>query len=229
MVCPQLAPLFPDQDDAQNPDPAIQHYGDVRAVGIDVHADSQMPYWNPDRGVRLDGNVEHGFDALGATADYSRLSGQVGVVQRLSNAPSWLAETKLAARVAGGYGWDDNGEHFRFGGPGRFRGRTAADTKGNAFWLTSVEWRFPLTGELDYEVLDNTAALHSIDGALFYDLGRSYLQNSPQGKADHAIGAGLYFRIPLLSFVENVTIRTEYGYSVTNSTGALWMGLYRAF
>ncbi|MEZ6122747.1 MAG: M1 family aminopeptidase [Planctomycetaceae bacterium] len=221
--------FFPDQDDAQNPDPAIQRYGDVRAIGIDVHADSQMPYWNPDRGVRFDGNVEHGFQVLGSDADYSRLSGQVGVVQRLSNAPAWLSETKLAGRVSGGYGWDDNGEHFRFGGPGRFRGRAAADVKGNAFWLTSLEWRFPLTGELDYKVLDNTAALHSVDGAIFYDLGRSYLQNEAQGKADHAIGLGLYFRIPLLSFVENVTIRTEYGYSLTNSTGALWMGLYRAF
>ena len=50
-----------------------------------------------------------------------------------------------------------------------------------------------------------------------------------QGKVDHAIGLGLYWQIPLLSLVENLTVRTEYGYSVTNETGSFWFGLYRAF
>ncbi|MCP4505128.1 MAG: hypothetical protein GY826_01875, partial [Fuerstiella sp.] len=98
-----------------------------------------------------------------------------------------------------------------------------------AFWLSSLEWRFPVAGDIDYEVLDNTAALTSVDGALFYDVGRSYLMDQAQGQVDHAVGAGLYFQIPLLSFVENLTVRTEYGYSVTNETGAFWFGLYRAF
>ena len=157
------------------------------------------------------------------------MSGQLGAVQRLNEAPGWLSETKVAGRISGGYGWNDNGEHFRFGGPGRFRGRDATATEGNAFWLSSLEWRFPVAGDIDYQVLDNTAALQSVDGALFYDVGQSYLLNEAQGKVDHAIGAGLYFQIPLLSFVENVTIRTEYGYSLTNNTGAFWFGLYRAF
>ena len=157
------------------------------------------------------------------------MSGQIGLVQRLSAADGWLGETKIAGRLAGGYGNENNGEHFRFGGPGRFRGRDATATEGNAFWLTSLEWRFPTGGEIDYQVLDNTAALHSVDGAIFYDVGRSYLHDRAQGKTDHAIGLGLYWQIPLLSFVENLTVRTEYGYSMTNRTGAFWFGLYRAF
>ncbi|MEZ6128042.1 MAG: M1 family aminopeptidase [Planctomycetaceae bacterium] len=221
--------FFPDQDNTKSNNPDVQQYDDVRALGIDVHVDSQMPYWDPNRGLRLDANYEHGFQAFGDGAAYDRLSGQIGAVQRLDAADGWLAKTKLAARLAGGYGWDDAGEHFRFGGPGRFRGRNATATEGNAFWLTSAEWRFPLSGELDYEVLDNAAALHSVDGSFFYDVGRSYLLGEPQGKVDHAIGAGLYFQLPLLSFVENLTVRTEYGYSLTNSTGSFWFGLYRAF
>ena len=221
--------FFPDEDNTRSTDPRVEQYGNVRAFGIQYHADSQMPYWDPDRGVRVDANYEHGFKAFGGGATYDRVSGQLGAVQRLNQAPGWLSNTKVAGRIAGGYGWDDNGEHFRFGGPGRFRGRNATATEGNAYWLSSLEWRFPLAGDIDYQVLDNTAALHSVDGALFYDIGRSYLLNEAQGKIDHAIGAGLYFQIPLLSFVENVTIRTEYGYSVVNNTGAIWFGLYRAF
>ena len=221
--------FFPDEDNTPSLDPRVEQYDNVRAFGVQYHADSQIPYWNPDRGVRIDANYEHGFQAFGGGASYDRVSGQTAIVQRLSAFDGWLSETRLAGRLAGGYGWDDNGEHFRFGGPGRFRGRKATETEGNAFWLTSLEWRFPIAGDIDYEVADNTAALNNIDGALFYDVGRSYLLDQAQGKTDHAIGAGLYFELPILSFVERLTCRVEYGYSVTNDTGAFWFGLFRAF
>ena len=212
--------FFPDEDNTVNPDPSILQYDNVRAFGIDYHVDSQLPYWNPDRGFRFDGNYEHGFRAFGDGENYDRLSGQLGVVQRLSIVDGWLGETKIAGRLAGGYGNDNFGEHFRLGGPGRFRGRNATDTEGNAFWLTSLEWRFPIAGDVNYRVLDNVAALKALDGAVFWDVGQSYLRDEAQGKPDHAIGLGLYWNIPLLSFVEHLTIRTEYGYSMTNSTGA---------
>lgn len=221
--------FFPDEDNTINPDPGVEQYDNVRAFGVDFHADSQMPYWDPDKGVRVDANYEHGIRAFGGGASYNRVSGQLAAVQRLNFATGWLSHTKIAGRVSGGYGWEENGEHFRFGGPGRFRGRAAPDTEGNAFWLGSAEWRFPIAGDLNYDVLDNTASLNGVDGSVFYDVGRSYLLNEAQGKTDHAIGVGLYWRIPILSFVENLTVRTEYGYSVTNETGNFWFGLYRAF
>ena len=82
---------------------------------------------------------------------------------------------------------------------------------------------------MDIRVLGNTAALHSPDGTLFYDIGRSYLFDQPQGSVDHAVGARLYMEIPILSFEERPTIRTEYGCSLVNKTSAFWFGLYRAF
>ena len=221
--------FFPDEDTTVSPDPRVENFDSVRAFGVQFHLDSQLPYWDPDRGFRFDAGYEHGFNAFGDGDSYNRINGQAAVVRRLSSAPGWLSETKLAGRIAGGYGWDKNGQHFRFGGPGRFRGLDASRLEGNAFWLTTLEWRFPLSGEIDYQVIDNTAALHSIDGALFYDAGRSYLFDAPQADIDHAIGGGLYFQIPLLSFVENLTVRTEYGYSLVNNTSAVWFGLYRAF
>lgn len=221
--------FFPDEDNTISNDPRVEQYDNVRAFGIDYHADSQMPYWDPDKGVRIDANYEHGFQAFGGGSTYDRVSGQVGVVQRLTAADGWLSKTKIAGRLAGGYGWSDNGEHFRFGGPGRFRGRDAIETEGNAFWLSSLEWRFPIAEDIGYEIMDNTAGLHTVDGSLFYDVGRSFLLGEAQGKVDHAVGIGLYWQIPLLSLVENLTVRTEYGYSVTNETGSFWFGLYRAF
>jgi hypothetical protein len=221
--------FFPDRDTSITPNPLVQSYQDVRAIGVEYHVDSQMPYWDPDRGFRFDAGYEHGFTAFSRGVPYNRVNGQLSVTQRITQGPCWLQKTKLAGRVSGGYGWDTNGEHFRFGGPGRFRGVQAADVEGNAFWLSTLEWRFPLTGEIDKEFLDNTVSLNSVDGSLFYDVGRSYLFDQPQRQVDHAIGAGLYFEIPILSFVERLTIRTEYGYSMVNQTSAFWFGLYRAF
>ena len=221
--------FFPDEDSTVNPDPRIEQFDNVRAFGVDFHADSQTPYWNPDRGVRVDANYEHGFRAFGGGSTYNRVSGQLAAVQRLNFTSGWLSRTKVAGRISGGYGWDNNGEHFRFGGPSRFRGRGVTDTEGNEFWLGSLEWRFPIAGDLNYDVLDNTASLKGVDGSVFYDVGQSFLLDEAQGPTDHAIGVGLYWQIPILSFVENLTVRTEYGYSVTNETGNIWFGLYRAF
>jgi len=221
--------FFPDRDTTPPVNPAVQSFQDIRAVGVEFHLDSQMPYWDPDRGVRIDAGYEHGFSAFSRGVGYNRVNGQISAVQRVNHGPCWLQQTKVAGRLAGGYGWNNNGQHFRFGGPGRFRGVQATDVEGNAFWVGSLEWRFPITGEIDHEFLDNTAALHSVDGSLFYDVGRSYQFDRPQGVTDHAIGGGLYFEIPILSFVERLTIRTEYGYSLANETSAFWFGLYRAF
>jgi len=220
--------FFPDRTTMRSSDPRVQRFDDVRAFGFAFHADSQLPYWNPDSGFVVDAGYEHGFHAFDDGATYDRVTGKFGTVHRLPDDMGWLSETKLAARISAGYGWDDTGEHFRFGGPGRFRGRNPNETASNAWWVGTLEWRFPITGELDYQVVDNMAALRSIDAALFYDVGESFLFDETQG-VDHAIGLGIYYDIPLLSFVENLTVRVEYGRSVTNDTGVFWFGLYRAF
>ena len=221
--------FFPDADTSGPAPPGVEDYRNIRAFGVSFHADTRMPYWNPRSGFQFDTNFEHGFVAFGDGQTYDRVDGQFSVVQGLPEGHGYLSETRIAARVAGGYGWSENGEHFRFGGPGRFRGRHSDVTEGNAFWLTSLEYRFPLTGEMDLEVVDNLAALRSISGSVFYDVGESYLFDKTQGGIDQAVGGGLYFDLPLLSFVETLTFRIEYGRSLERDTGVFWFGLYHAF
>jgi len=221
--------FFPDADTSMPAGFGIEDYRNIRAVGATFHADTRMPYWNPRSGFLFDTNFEHGFVAFGDGRTYDRVDGQFSVVQGLPEGHGYFSETRIAARAAGGYGWSDNGEHFRFGGPGRFRGRHSDETEGNAFWLSSLEWRFPITGELDLEVVDNLAALRSISASVFYDVGESFLFDKSQGGVDQAIGGGLYFDLPLLSFVETLTFRIEYARSLRRDTGVFWFGLYHAF
>lgn len=220
--------FFPDEDFRPPENPLVEDYRNIRAVGVSYHVNTQMPYWNPETGFQFDITYERGFVLGGKGETYDRVWSQLSGVKRLESAPGYLAETRLAGRIAGGIGSPDNGEHFRFGGPLRFRGQRSEDTEGNMFWLASTEWRFPLLTDMDNPLIDNFANFRSLYGAIFYDVGESYLFGDSQG-VDHALGAGLYFRISLVSFLEQLTLRVEYGQSLRNESRIAWFGLYHAF
>ena len=220
--------FFPDEDYRPPATPGVEDYRDVRAAGVWYHLDTKMPYWDPDGGIGFDAYYEYGFHAFGDGESFHRGWSQLSGVHRLPDGLGFLSETKLAGRVAGGVGAPDNGEHFRFGGALRFRGQRSEDTEGSKFWLSSAEWRFPLVTDIDASLYDRVITLRSIHASLFYDVGESYLFDNSQG-VDHAVGAGLYFDLPLFSFVENFTLRMEYGYSLRHDTSILWVGWYHAF
>lgn len=220
--------FFPLQDRTAPTDPRIEDYRNIRAAGIAFHLDTRMPYWNPETGYAIDVKYEHGLVAFGNGKDFDRLDGQVAAVQRLPDGIGWLSETRVAGRLSGGIALPNNGEHFQFGGPGRFRGIRPDRLEGNAFWVASAEWRFPLLEDLDIEFADNFAAVRSVSAAVFYDVGQSYVLNDSDG-IENSIGAGLYVDLPLVSFVETLTVRLEYAHSLERNTNIIWFGLYRAF
>lgn len=219
--------FFPDED-FRRPPAGVEDYRNVRAVGVAYHLNTQMPYWNPEKGFAFDAAYEHGFVVGGKGESYNRVWSQASAVKRLQFAPGYLSETRVAGRVAGGVGSPNNGEHFRFGGPLRFRGQRSEDTEGSMFWLLSAEWRFPLLTDLDVQFVDNFASWKSLYAAIFYDVGESYLFDNSQG-IDHALGAGLYFRLSLVSFLEQLTLRVEYGHSLNTDSRIAWFGMYHAF
>jgi hypothetical protein len=209
-------------------DPRVEHYTDIRAGGVTFHADSRMPYWNPDTGMAFDATYEYGFHAFGGGETFHRGWAQTSAVRRLPDGLGFLSETKLAGRLAGGIGGPDNGEHFRLGGPLRLRGLRRDDVKGNAFWLASGEWRVPLREDMNLSLYDNVAQLRSIYSSVFYDVGEAFLFDDSLG-VEHAVGTGVYFDMPLFSLVENFTFRVEYAHAMRRGTDAAWAGWYFAF
>jgi hypothetical protein len=220
--------FFPDEDYRRPTRPDVEDYRDLRAVGVSYNLNTQMPYWNPEKGFHLEATIEHGFQAFGSGESYDRVSSQLAAVRRLPDGLGWFSESRVAGRIAGGAGSPDNGEHFRFGGPLRFRGQRSEDTEGSLFWLTTAEWRFPIVREMNVDLHDNVGNWHSLYGAIFYDVGESYVLGDSQG-IDHALGVGVYFHITLLSFLEELTLRAEYGRSLRRDTDVLWFGIYHAY
>lgn len=219
--------FFPLEDIRPPRDDRIEDYRDIRAIGLSYHADSRLPYWNPDRGMALDATYEYGFQAFGDGETYHRAWGQVSAVHRLCHDEGLLGRSKLAGRLAGGLGAPSNGEHFRLGGSTRFRGQRSEDTEGSVFWLASAEFRYPVWEELNLDFYDHLVVLRSIYGSLFYDVGEALITGNSLG-IDHAVGTGIYLDLPLMSFVENFAVRIEYGRSLRNNTSVLWAGWYYA-
>lgn len=220
--------FYPDEDFRPPTTPGVEDYRHIRAVGVAWHVDTLMPYWNPETGYRFDVTYENGFKAAGAGESYNRIWSQAAATRKLPDGLGYFSDTRFIGRVAGGFGSPDNGEHFRFGGPMRFRGERSEDTEGSAFWLASLDWRFPLCREIDFRIVDNIVNWKALYAGVFYDVGESYLFDRSQG-VDHALGVGLYFQFALFSFIENVTLRMEYAHSLASQSNVAWFGMYYAF
>ncbi|QDU62558.1 Aminopeptidase N [Planctomycetes bacterium Pan216] len=220
--------FFPGVNIRREAPPGIENYTDIRAIGLRYHLDTRMPYWNPEKGYQLDAGVEFGFHAFGAGESFQRGWAQLSAVHKLPEGLGWFSDTRVVGRLAGGVGSPDNGQHFRFGGPLRFRGYRSEDVEGNAFWLTSLEWRLPLLKRINVGVCDNMINLQELWGGVFIDMGDSFILQTNQG-FDQAIGWSTYFDFALLSFVEEMTLRVDYAYSLQAERGLMWVGLFYAF
>lgn len=221
--------FFPDEDFRRPTNPNVEDYRNIRAFGVALHANTQMPYWNPEKGWMFDVAAEHGMRLFNKGETFNRTWGQYSAVRRLPDElPAPFDDIRVAGRLGAGIGSPDRGEHFRFGGPNRFRGQRSEDTEGSAFWLASTELRVPLFKEIDLELIDNFANFQSLYSSLFYDVGESFLFNRSQG-IDHAVGIGLHFQVGLVSFLEILTVRMEYAHSLGQNTDVVWFGLYQAF
>ncbi len=208
----------------------IESYDDESAVGIAYHRDYRTPYWDPDVGYRFDAYYENGGTFLGGDDSYNRIAAEFSVVKGLPGGLGYLSETRLAARVLGGLGWPQNGEHFQLGGSLRLRGLERADRQGSAIWIASLEWRFPIWKNINYNVCDRVAEWKHLYGAIFYDVGDVYLNDHEVGSIAHSFGIGLRFDVAWFSFIERTTLRLDAAKVVNDNTPIqFWFGLQQAF
>src|SRR5207253_1763796 len=69
------------------------------------------------------------------------------------------------------------------GGPLHLRGYPLYSLTGSRLWLINQEWRFPLLHALNFAFPFGNVTLPGIQGALFADVGSSWLENmsKPEG------------------------------------------------
>ena len=205
--------------------------GALDAIGGRYRLSTLFPYWDPVQGFEVEASAEYGNRAFGSSIDYVRVTGEYGIVRPL---PTWSGEpsrSRLALRAYGGYGAPDNAPLFRLGGGRRLRALDLSQDLGSSVWLMTFEWRYPLWREVEGDVLDHVVSLRNLVGAVFYDVGQSYIRGQ-WSPVVHGVGVGLRIDTALFAFLERAVIRIDLAQPVgigTKFGPVLWFGLNQVF
>jgi hypothetical protein len=206
--------------------PVEQYLG---AVGLRYRQNTQFPYWDPVQGEVLDVSAEYGNSLLGSKLDYARVVGEYGLVRKVPESWGILPNSRFALRAYGGWSWPGNASLFRLGGGQRLRALDLTSLQGSAVWLLTAEWRFPIWRDINRDVLDHTLSFRHLYGALFYDVGQSYLTNR-WGPIVHGPGFGLRWDVILFSFLERATLRCDIAQPIGVRGGpVIWFGINQVF
>jgi hypothetical protein len=231
------------RNEAPDPPPGLDPLINRTAVGIAYRNDTRYPYWDPEIGSLVTAYYETGFRILGGERNYNAFGAEYAVVRKLPEGLGYFSNTKIAARVLGEIApGSPNAQVFQLGGATRYRGVYPATRQGNALWLASVEYRFPLLKDVDVEFpyIDNLFTLKGVNGAVFYDIADVYQDGSQaiyqkgpslsSGRISHAVGAGLRFDLAFFSFLERAQFRVDFAKDIsTNQPLVVWFSLQQPF
>ncbi|WP_435005926.1 M1 family aminopeptidase [Tundrisphaera lichenicola] len=199
------------------------------ALGGRFRLSTLFPVWNPVGGKLIEATLEYGDRIFGSTFDYTRMTLDLGTVRPLPEGMGWFSKTRVAVRGYGGLGFPDNVAYFRLGGGRRLRALDLSQNIGSSVWLGTLEWRFPIVENLDRDMLDHVVSGRNITGAVFYDVGQSYLRGkfSP---VINGIGLSLGLDVALFSFLERAVLRVDLAQPIIAGRGpVLWFGLNQVF
>jgi hypothetical protein len=219
----------------RTPEPGGIRFNNMTDAGLHYHLDLLTPYWDPDRGVRVDLTVAGGVAVqpyhLGGGSDGSgQAVGQVSWVQAPPDCLGPLAETRFACRLYGAAALPDRGEFYSLGGNLLFRGFDMKQRQGSDVWVASAEWRVPICQHMDLDAADHTIGLRQVALAPFYDVGNAYLGGHGIGSIAQAVGCGLRMDVAWLSFVERTTLRFDVAKTINSATPTqFWFGVQHPF
>ena len=205
--------------------------GWLDAIGVRYRLSTLFPYWDPVQGRLIEVTAEHGDKAFGSYATYFRTTAEYGIVRPIPDGWGRLSKSRLAFRAYGGYGYPDNLPLFRLGGGTRLRALDLNQQIGSSVWLMTYEWRYPLWADIDRDAIDHVVGFRNLIGALFYDVGESYLSGR-WGPVVHGVGVGFRIDVALFAFLERAALRVDVAQPVgigTRRGPVIWFGLNQVF
>ena len=205
--------------------------GWLDAVGMRYRLSTLFPYWDPVQGQLVELTAEYGDKAFGSFLTYARVTAEYGIVRPFPDVFGRHSKSRLAFRAYGGFAYPDTFPLFRLGGGTRLRALDLSQNTGSSVWLSTLEWRYPLWGDIDQDAFDHVVGFRNLIGALFYDVGQSYLQGN-WGPVVHGVGVGFRLDVALFGFLERASLRMDVAQPVgigTRRGPVLWFGLNQVF
>lgn len=201
----------------------------MNAIGLRARLNTQFPYWDPVDGNLLEGSVEQGVQLFGSDQDYTRMTGEFGLVRPIPSTWPVPSSSKIAFRAFGGVTFPDDVSTLRLGGGRRHRALNLTDLEGSALWLMTLEGRFPLWLGINHDVLDHTLSANQLGFVVFYDVGQTYWRGD-WSDVVHGVGLGLRLDVTLFSFLERANLRLDVSKAVgLDLPPIFWFGLNQVF
>lgn len=139
---------------------------------------------------------------------------------------------KLAFRFKGSGGYPKDKYLFYLGSDTDLRGYDYKDIKGSSALLGSIEYRFPLTGDLDKRFFCNVFNLSKVQGVLFFDAGSAWYNHFNEAGFKKDVGFGLRIYFDVAGAAERLALRidTAYPLDADKKEGPrVWVGINQAF
>lgn len=205
--------------------------GWLDALGVRYRLSTLFPYWDPVQGRLIEVSAEYGDKAFGSFLNYARVTAEYGMVRPFPDVFGHVSRSRLAFRAYGGFSYPDTFPLFRLGGGRRLRALDLSQNTGSSVWLSTLEWRYPLWGNIDQDAFDHVVGFRNLIGAVFYDVGQSYLRGN-WGPVVHGVGVGFRLDVALFGFLERASLRMDLAQPVgigTKRGPVLWFGLNQVF
>ncbi len=214
--------LFGGAEDIRNAS-YLKH--DEAIVGTAFHLGRARPYPDPRQGYTIDWMLENSGHFMGATQQFTRSGVDYRFFQPVT------MQSKLGTRVKYGWGSVDDKNLFELGGIDGLRGYDRKTVRGANALLGSLEYRFPLLNNLDWQFFDHTFGLQKISGVAFVDAGHSWYDSFEDSRLRKDAGIGLRLHMNVASFLEQAVIRLDAAQAIHEEEDDIhyWLGINHAF
>ncbi|MFH1692006.1 MAG: M1 family aminopeptidase [Candidatus Omnitrophota bacterium] len=195
-------------------------------VGTTCFLSNAGAFPDPSAGYQFLATAEVGGHMMGGHDSFVRASAEIDKYLELKHGH------KLAFRFRGAGGYPKDKYLFYLGSDTDLRGYNYKDIKGSSALLGSIEYRFPLTPDLDKRFFCNVFSLSKVQGVFFFDAGSAWYNrfNENGVKKDAGFGLRIYFDVAGAAERLALRIDTAYPFDTDKKEGPrVWVGINQAF
>ncbi len=194
-------------------------------LGANLKLGRYGPYPDPVTGWKFISTIENAGHFLGGDNYFWRLSPELTRYFGIGN------KQNLAARIKFGLGYPSDKGLFQLGGESGLRGFGYKTINGSQALMFNAEYRRDMLNDLDLRFFDNFISLEKIQGAGFFDVGKSWFSGFNDRSFKKDIGIGLRLHFNLASFLERFILRLDAAQAINQpkSKRHYWVGFSQPF
>ncbi|MCK9594062.1 MAG: M1 family aminopeptidase [Candidatus Omnitrophica bacterium] len=185
------------------------------------------PYADPVRGWKVIPTQEFAGHFLGGTEDFWRSSAELDNYRLIF--PKY--QHTAASKIKLGCGGPADKKLFQLGGAEGLRGYGMKTIEGSQMFLSSLEYRLPLSTDIKMYSPGNIFSLDKVQAVAFFDAGKAWYSDFDSADFKKDAGVGLRLHFDMVGFLEKAVLRIDFARAINDpkEDPHLWFGISQAF